>query len=70
MKTVHMRYTGKRLRMRLRVVTGRISATRPCLSRILMEWMIRWVLVSPRTALGLRLKTPINPDFKGFGVLA
>jgi hypothetical protein len=56
MKTAHMRYSGKRFKPKVRAVNGRIRAVRLYLSRILIEWMMKCVLVRPSRALGFLRK--------------
>lgn len=47
--------SGKRFKVSPRPIKGRTSAARSCLWRALTEWMMMWVLVRPRTALGFFL---------------
>jgi len=68
MSTAHKRYSGNRVKIRDMAVSGMIRETRPYLSRILMEWVMKCDLVRPTTALGLRLKTSMNLDLSLFGV--
>jgi hypothetical protein len=67
MKIAHMRYPGRRFKPRATPANKAIKAERLYSLRTLMEWMMKWVLVRPRMALGFRLNIVIKLPLSRFG---
>ena len=68
--TIHSRYGCKKDMRSDNPITGIISDTRLCLSRNLIELTIRWDLVIPTTAFGLRLNALMKCRLNIFGIAA